>query len=83
MRETIRGRVSQDTGRVFLEEMQITDGRAARGRPRSILACGTVGTRRSSASILIERLPGSRSKWIRSRIPLSQAPIVEPDTLAW
>ena len=33
-RETILGRVSQDTGKVFLEEMKITDAQLARDRAR-------------------------------------------------
>ena len=33
-RETILGRVSQDTGKVFLEEMKIAEATLARGRPR-------------------------------------------------
>ena len=40
-RETILGRVSQDTGRVFLEEMTITDGQFAAVEKITILACGT------------------------------------------
>ncbi len=40
-RETILGRVSQDTGRVFLEEMTITDGQFAAVEKITILAGGT------------------------------------------
>src|SRR5437660_5552183 len=40
-RETILGRVSQDTGRVFLEEMKITDAQFAEVERVAILACGT------------------------------------------
>src|SRR5471032_1068503 len=40
-RETILGRVSQDSGRVFLEEMTITDAQFAAVEKVTILACGT------------------------------------------
>jgi glutamine---fructose-6-phosphate transaminase (isomerizing) len=40
-RETILGRVSQDTGKVFLEEMNISDAQLARIERVTILACGT------------------------------------------
>jgi glucosamine--fructose-6-phosphate aminotransferase (isomerizing) len=40
-RETILGRVSQDTGKVFLEEMKITDEALAAVDRVTILACGT------------------------------------------
>ena len=41
IRETILGRVSQDSGRVFLEEMKITEKRLASVDRVTILACGT------------------------------------------
>src|SRR5215217_4397375 len=40
-RETILGRVSQATGRVFLEEMTITEAQLAAVERVAILACGT------------------------------------------
>jgi len=40
-RETILGRVSQDSGKVFLEEMSITDHALAAVDRITILACGT------------------------------------------
>ena len=40
-RETILGRVSQDTGRVFLEEMKITEAQLRAVERVTILACGT------------------------------------------
>src|SRR3984893_18678775 len=40
-RETILGRVSQDSGKVFLEEMKITDTHLAAIERVTILACGT------------------------------------------
>jgi glucosamine--fructose-6-phosphate aminotransferase (isomerizing) len=40
-RETILGRVSQDSGRVFLEEMKLTDAQLRAVEKVTILACGT------------------------------------------
>src|SRR3981189_93307 len=40
-RETILGRVSQDSGKVFLEEMKISDAQFAAVEKVTILACGT------------------------------------------
>src|SRR6185436_6449935 len=40
-RETVLGRVSQDTGRVFLEEMVISDEKLRAVERVTILACGT------------------------------------------
>jgi glucosamine--fructose-6-phosphate aminotransferase (isomerizing) len=40
-RETLLGRVSQDTGTVFLEEMNLTDAQLAAIEHITILACGT------------------------------------------
>jgi glutamine---fructose-6-phosphate transaminase (isomerizing) len=40
-RETILGRVSQDSGKVFLEEMKISDAQLKRIEKITILACGT------------------------------------------
>src|SRR6188472_3729953 len=40
-RETILGRVSQDTGRVFLEEMKISEAQLRAVERVTILACGT------------------------------------------
>jgi glutamine---fructose-6-phosphate transaminase (isomerizing) len=55
-RETILGRVSQDTGGVFLEEMNLTDDQL-RGIDRlTILACGTSWHAALVGKFLIERL---------------------------
>jgi glucosamine--fructose-6-phosphate aminotransferase (isomerizing) len=40
-RETVLGRVSQDSGRVFLEEMKLTDAQLRAVEKITILACGT------------------------------------------
>jgi glutamine---fructose-6-phosphate transaminase (isomerizing) len=55
-RETILGRVSQDTGEVFLQEMNLTDDQL-RGIDRlTILACGTSWHAALVGKFLIERL---------------------------
>ncbi len=81
-RETILGRVSQDTGRVFLEEMKITEAQLADVDRVTILACGTSWHAGLIGKFLIEQL---------ARIPVDvdygseyryRHPIVTPRTLA-
>jgi glucosamine--fructose-6-phosphate aminotransferase (isomerizing) len=81
-RETILGRVSQDTGRVFLEEMKITEGQLAAVDRVTILACGTSWHAGLVGKFLIEQL---------ARIPVDvdygseyryRNPIVDSKTLA-
>lgn len=81
-RETILGRVSQDSGRVFLEEMQISEARLAAVERVAILACGTSWHAGLIGKFLIEQL---------ARIPVEvdygseyryRRPIVTANTLA-
>jgi glutamine---fructose-6-phosphate transaminase (isomerizing) len=81
-RETILGRVSQDTGRVFLEEMKITEAQLAGIERVTILACGTSWHAGLVGKFMIEQL---------ARVPVEvdygseyryRAPIVTPNTLA-
>jgi len=81
-RETILGRVSQDTGKVFLEEMKITDAQLAAVERVTILACGTSWHAGLVGKFLIENL---------ARVPVEvdygseyryRHPIVSPNTLA-
>jgi glucosamine--fructose-6-phosphate aminotransferase (isomerizing) len=81
-RETILGRVSQDTGKVFLEEMRITDAQLAAVERVTILACGTSWHAGLVGKFMIEQL---------ARVPVEvdygseyryRAPIVTPHTLA-
>jgi glucosamine--fructose-6-phosphate aminotransferase (isomerizing) len=81
-RETILGRVSQDTGKVFLEEMKITDAQLAAIERVTILACGTSWHAGLVGKFLIEHL---------ARVPVEvdygseyryRHPIVTPNTLA-
>jgi len=55
-RETILGRVSQDSGKVFLEEMKITDAQFAAIEKVTILACGTSWHAGLVGKYLIEQL---------------------------
>jgi glucosamine--fructose-6-phosphate aminotransferase (isomerizing) len=55
-RETILGRVSQDTGKVFLEEMQIADATLATIERVTILACGTSWHAGLVGKFMIEQL---------------------------
>src|SRR5213083_1671237 len=55
-RETILGRVSQDTGKVFLEEMKITEAQLAAVDRVTILACGTSWHSALVGKFMIEQL---------------------------
>ena len=55
-RETILGRVSQDSGKVFLEEMKISDDTLAAIDRVTILACGTSWHAGLVGKFMIERL---------------------------
>src|SRR4249919_1298258 len=81
-RETILGRVSQDSGKVFLEEMEITDAQFAETAKVTILACGTSWHAGLVGKFMIETL---------ARVPVEvdygseyryRSPIVGPHTLA-
>jgi len=81
-RETVLGRVSQDTGRVFLEEMVISDEKLRAVERVTILACGTSWHAGLLGKYLIEQLAqvpvevdyGSEYRY--------RHPIVSPNTLA-
>ena len=81
-RETILGRVSQYSGKVFLEEMSITDHTLAAVDRITILACGTSWHAGLVGKFMIEQL---------ARVPVDidygseyryRAPIVSKNTLA-
>jgi glutamine---fructose-6-phosphate transaminase (isomerizing) len=81
-RETILGRVSQDSGKVFLEEMSIGDAALAAVDRVTILACGTSWHAALVGKFMIEQLArihvdvdyGSEYRY--------RAPIVSKNTLA-
>ena len=81
VRDTTLGRVGQETGRIFLDEMEITPAEFARFRQVKIIACGTSWHAGLAGKFMIEKL---------ARIPVEvdygsefryRDPIVIPDTL--
>ncbi len=81
-RETILGRVSQESGRVFLEEMKLTEAELRAVEKVTILGCGTSWHSALVGKFMIERL---------ARVPVEvdygseyryRAPIVSATTLA-
>src|ERR1700736_5586323 len=81
-RETILGRGSQDSGKVFLEEMKIDDRTLATVERITLLACGTSWHAALVGKFMIEQL---------ARLPVEvdygseyryRGPIVTPNTLA-
>jgi glucosamine--fructose-6-phosphate aminotransferase (isomerizing) len=81
VRDTTLGRVGQETGRVFLDEMDIRPEEFARFKQVKIIACGTSWHAGLAGKFMIERL---------ARIPVEvdygsefryRDPIVPPDTL--
>jgi glucosamine--fructose-6-phosphate aminotransferase (isomerizing) len=81
VRDTTLGRVSQETGQIFLDEMQITDAELKAVKKINIAACGTSWHAGQAGKFMIERL---------ARVPVEvdyasewryRDPIVAPDTL--
>src|SRR4051794_10954082 len=81
VRETTLGRVSQDTGQVFLEEMQITEADFRAASKINIIACGTSWHAGQAGKFMIESL---------ARVPVEvdyasewryRDPIVQPNTI--
>ncbi len=81
VRETTLGRVSQDTGHIFLNEMQITEAEFREAGKINIIACGTSWHAGLAGKFMIESL---------ARIPVEvdyasewryRNPIVAPNTI--
>jgi glucosamine--fructose-6-phosphate aminotransferase (isomerizing) len=81
VRDTTLGRVGQETGRIFLDEMDIAPAEFARFRQVRIIACGTSWHAALAGKFMIEKL---------ARIPVEvdygsefryRDPIVLPETL--
>jgi len=81
-RETILGRVSQDSGRVFLEEMKVTDAQLAAIERVTILACGTSWHAGLVGKYLIEQLAHMPVEVDYGSEYRYRQPIVASDTLA-
>jgi len=58
VRDTMLGRISQDTGKVFLDEMQITEAEFRNFKNIKIVACGTSWHSGLAGKFMIERLAG-------------------------
>ena len=73
-RETILGRVSQDTGKVFLEEMKITEAQLRAVERVTILACGTSWHAGAGRQVhdRAARARAGRGR-LRLRVPLPQS----------
>ena len=56
VRDTLLGRISQDTGRIFLDEMQITEQQFREFQQVRIVACGTSWHAGLAGKFMIERL---------------------------
>ena len=81
VRDTTLGRVSQDTGQIFLEQMEITEDQFRATRKINIAACGTSWHAGQAGKFMIESL---------AKIPVEvdyasewryRDPIIPPDTI--
>jgi glutamine---fructose-6-phosphate transaminase (isomerizing) len=81
VRDTTLGRISQETGHVFLDEMEISDAELKAARKINIAACGTSWHAAQAGKFMIERM---------ARIPVEvdyasewryRDPIIPPDTV--
>jgi len=81
VRETTLGRVSQDTGHIFLDQMEITEAEFREAKKINIIACGTSWHSGLAGKFMIESL---------ARVPVEvdyasewryRNPIVEPNTI--
>ncbi len=81
VRDTTLGRVSQETGHIFLEEMEISEAEFRAASKINIIACGTSWHAGQAGKFMIETL---------ARVPVEvdyasewryRNPIVDPDTI--
>jgi glucosamine--fructose-6-phosphate aminotransferase (isomerizing) len=81
VRDTTLGRVSQDTGHIFLDQMEITEAEFRAATKINIIACGTSWHAGQAGKFMIESL---------ARVPVEvdyasewryRNPIVEPNTI--
>ena len=81
-RETILGRVSQDSGKVFLEEMKISDAQLRAVEKVTILACGTSWHAGLVGKFMIETLARLAVEVDYGSEYRYRKPIISPNTLA-
>jgi glucosamine--fructose-6-phosphate aminotransferase (isomerizing) len=81
VRDTTLGRVSQDTGHIFLGELEVTEAELRAARKFNIIACGTSWHAGQAGKFMIESL---------ARVPVEvdyasewryRNPIVDPETI--
>jgi len=81
VRDTTLGRISQETGHIFLDEMEVSEAEFKAARKINIAACGTSWHAAQAGKFMIERL---------ARVPVEvdyasewryRDPIVQPDML--
>jgi glucosamine--fructose-6-phosphate aminotransferase (isomerizing) len=81
VRETILGRVSQDTGLVFLDEMKLTDDDFRAVNKVQLLACGTSWHAGLVGKFLLEQLAGIPTEVDYGSEYRYRSPIVDDKTL--
>jgi glucosamine--fructose-6-phosphate aminotransferase (isomerizing) len=81
VRETILGRVSQDTGLVFLDEMKLTDDDFRRITKIQLLACGTSWHAGLVGKFLLEQFSGVPTEVDYGSEYRYRSPIVDDRTL--
>ncbi len=81
VRETILGRVSQDTGLVFLDEMNLTDDDFRAVNKVQLLACGTSWHAGLVGKFLLEQLAGIPTEVDYGSEYRYRSPIVDDKTL--
>ena len=81
VRDTTLGRISQETGEIFLEEMQITEAELKAIKKINIAACGTSWHAGQAGKFMIERLARVAVEVDYASEWRYRDPIVAPDTL--
>jgi glucosamine--fructose-6-phosphate aminotransferase (isomerizing) len=81
VRDTTLGRVGLDTGRIFLDEMDIAPDEFARFRQVRIIACGTSWHAALAGKFMIEKLAGIPAEVDYGSEFRYRDPIVAPDSL--
>jgi glucosamine--fructose-6-phosphate aminotransferase (isomerizing) len=81
VRDTTLGRVSLDTGQVYLDEMEITPEECARFSQVRIIACGTSWHSALAGKMMIEKLAGIPVEVDYGSEFRYRDPIVRPDSL--
>jgi glucosamine--fructose-6-phosphate aminotransferase (isomerizing) len=81
VRDTILGRVSADTGRVFLSEMHLTDADLRAATQITIAACGTSWHAGLAGKFMIERLARLRTEVDYASEYRYRSPIADPASI--